>query len=360
MNKKIAFHSNQIGLRGTEVALYDYALNNQEILGNKSYILYDENSVENNVSAVEKFKKKFDVIGYKKFSDVDGILRETESTLLYAIKSGFRDGVISSVVPTAVHSVFPSRYRDIHGEKFAYISEWLSDTFSNKKIPFVPHIVNSPVQCDISLREELGIPNNAIVFGCHGGATSFDITFVKEAIAEIVRDRSDIYFLFLNIERFICNKQVYFFPGTSELTFKEMFINSCDAMIHARGVGETFGLACAEFSIRNKPVITYAYSPQTMHIKALKKTAFLYRNKQEVMKIFHTFDKLKYSACSWDCYSDRYNPKTVMKNFNDIFIENSDDKKINIEIGDRVSVLKNELKYKARMAYIKISGIMHV
>ena len=36
--KKIAFHSNQLSLRGTEIALYAYAKYNEEILGNKSVI----------------------------------------------------------------------------------------------------------------------------------------------------------------------------------------------------------------------------------------------------------------------------------------------------------------------------------
>ena len=32
--KSVAFHSNQLGIRGTEVALYDYARYNEEISGN--------------------------------------------------------------------------------------------------------------------------------------------------------------------------------------------------------------------------------------------------------------------------------------------------------------------------------------
>ena len=31
--KKIAFHTNQLGIRGTEVAVYQYAKYNEEILG---------------------------------------------------------------------------------------------------------------------------------------------------------------------------------------------------------------------------------------------------------------------------------------------------------------------------------------
>lgn len=34
------------------------------------------------------------------------------------------------------------------------------------------------------------------------------------------------------------------------------FIRTCDAMLHARMSGETFGLAIAEFSAHNRPVLT--------------------------------------------------------------------------------------------------------
>jgi hypothetical protein len=38
-NMKILFHSNQLALRGTEVALYDYAHYNENFLGNESLIV---------------------------------------------------------------------------------------------------------------------------------------------------------------------------------------------------------------------------------------------------------------------------------------------------------------------------------
>jgi len=36
---KIAFHSGQLSLRGTEIALFDYARQNEDRLGNESVIL---------------------------------------------------------------------------------------------------------------------------------------------------------------------------------------------------------------------------------------------------------------------------------------------------------------------------------
>ena len=43
-------------------------------------------------------------------------------------------------------------------------------------------------------------------------------------------------------------------PPTADVARLHAFIRSCDAMLHGRTGGETFGLACAEFSAFNRPV----------------------------------------------------------------------------------------------------------
>lgn len=59
---KVAFHSNQLCERGTEVALYDYAHYNEEILLNNSIILSDRKNMNSTVSAVEKFRKRLNLV----------------------------------------------------------------------------------------------------------------------------------------------------------------------------------------------------------------------------------------------------------------------------------------------------------
>jgi hypothetical protein len=56
---KIAFHTNQLSIRGTEVAIYQYAKYNEDILGNKSVIFTFPNR---DMSAYEKFKERFEVV----------------------------------------------------------------------------------------------------------------------------------------------------------------------------------------------------------------------------------------------------------------------------------------------------------
>ena len=56
MTKVVGFMTGQLGLRGTEVAVYDYARYNEEILGNKSFIFSYANA---DMSTLEKFENRF-------------------------------------------------------------------------------------------------------------------------------------------------------------------------------------------------------------------------------------------------------------------------------------------------------------
>ena len=66
---KILFHSNQLSLRGTEVALYDYAHYNEEILHNSSLIAI-KRSGQHHPLAVKKFHTRFNVIYYDSLNEL--------------------------------------------------------------------------------------------------------------------------------------------------------------------------------------------------------------------------------------------------------------------------------------------------
>ena len=71
---KIAFHDNSISLRGTTVALYDYAYYTRKLLGNESIILYDKNHPSNSEAVYKKFAEEFNIYGYDNKSEIDEIL----------------------------------------------------------------------------------------------------------------------------------------------------------------------------------------------------------------------------------------------------------------------------------------------
>lgn len=348
-HKKIGFDAGLMSLRGTHIAIFDYAFQNQKILGNDSIVFYDRRSEQAQPSVFQKFQREFRLVSYDQFSDVQQTAELKLIDTMYLIKSGERDDYMLSGVPNLMHSVFPQKIDEMHGDIYAYVSKWLSDECSNGKIPYVPHMIDLPIEGK-SLRSYLNIPESATVFGCYGGSDSFNLQFVKKVIAELVNKNSQIYFLFMNIDRFIDHPQVIFLSGNPDPAFKSSFINTCDAMIHARGIGESFGLACGEFSMHNKPVITYALSPQRNHIDVLGSKAILYKGPNELKKIFLGFDRAWHHRQEWDCYSKEFSPAVVMKKFASVFLGEKSLKSSEIEISvlDRALVQGKRFRKKLR------------
>jgi hypothetical protein len=216
-------------------------------------------------------------------------------------------------IPTLVHSVF--RYNDPHGFKYFYVSDWLcKDQGFPIETHSLPHICEKLPEPKYSLRDKLNISSDDTVFGCYGGATEFNIEFVKNAIRETVNQRNDVKFVFMNINKFIDHPSVFFLDGTYDLHEKSALVNSCDSMIHARSGGETFGLAVSEFSLSNKPVLTYELSGERSHIEILGERGIYYKGYEDVL---HMFNNLKEYVKYDDYYQPylQFAPEIIMNKF---------------------------------------------
>jgi len=311
----IAFHSNHLSISGSEVALFDYAFYNQTLLGNESVIIAKNNAIDDN-GVVDKFNKNFKtVIRYNNFSEVEKLLDENNVDIFYAIKSGEYDGIISRGRKTVIHAVFKAFQP--HGKVYAYISEWLSKQMNFGLSPWVPHMIDLPEESE-NLREQLNIPSDAIVFGRYGSYDTFDISFVHNVIKNILDFRKDVYFLFANTRQFYNHKNIIYLNTIADMHDKVKFINTCDALLHARLRGETFGLTCGEFSVKNKPVFTYGLSPEKNHIEILKDKAIIYNSESELFKKINKFEPLPDK--NWDMYFEKFNPSAVMQKFKTVFL----------------------------------------
>jgi hypothetical protein len=167
----------------------------------------------------------------------------------------------------------------------------------------------------------LGIPTTAIVYGRHGGSDTFDISFVKETILRILRERADIYFLFAIrplMLRDIAHPRLICLEAFADLKIKRKFINSCDAMIHAQSLGESYGLSCGEFSMVNKPVIVWNGGQRQEHLRILGDKAIKYHSAEELHRILTSFDRSEMRKRDWRAYSD-YTPEKVMRQFDEVF-----------------------------------------
>lgn len=308
---KIIWHTNQLSFRGTEVGMYNYADAAERLLGYKSYIACPQQT--STLEALEKFQGRFEVILYKDLGELEQFAISNKVDWTFWIKFGVNDGNLLTSTKNFVQSVF--NVNEPHGDVYAYISEWLSD--ENNGAPFLPRIINPLPKVDNDFREDLGIPKEALVVGRHGGKETFSLPWVYPVIEKVLNQREDIYFVFLNTNKFITHPRVIYLEPTYDLTKKSQFINTCDVMLHARIDGESFGQAIAEFLSKDKPVVTSLQCRDQNHKYLLKDKGIYYNTGWELEEILVNYTPTK------DFYSD------LVKEFNEAQVINKFKKLIN-------------------------------
>lgn len=320
----VGFFVRQFSELGSEVAIYNYAKYNEKILGNKSYIICftEKKQKELNLPLTRisffKFKDRFEIIEINDINDMEEIINEKKLTHFFTRSHGLSDifdfnNTIWNNCKTIYQCVLNTT--NPQGNIYCSIGYYLKDK-DNTNTPVLPGHIVELSQCNDNLRIKLNIPENAIVLGRHGANTTFNIKYVHECIKEIVNNRKDIYFLFLNTDKFYEHKQIIYLEKTIDENEKQKFINTCNAMIHARSEGENFGSSVAEFSVSNKPVITCKCG-NLEHIKILDNKGIIYNNKQQLNHILHHIEYIIMARNDWNAYRD-YTPEKVMKIFNRI------------------------------------------
>ena len=345
----IAFYIDEMNFRGVANSTYQYSHFNELILKNSSIIFYNKKNKANKKQVITKFKKRFRVVGVDHFYEIELNKKKFNIDFIYTQKGGEKNHWVSYKVKTLVHFVYPQHLQEIHGHKYICVSEWHSKNFSNNKIPFLPYIVqiNKSKQ---NLKKKLKIKKNQIVFGCHGGESSFDLQFVRDTLLEIVKKRKDIIFLFLNIDKFCKHPRIIFLKGSSDEIYKKRFLNTCDAMIYGRSLGESFGMSCGEFAIQGKKIISYKFNRHKSHIYSLGRKNFEeYSSRKSLFNILDNFKKK--NAINFDKENMYLNcsPKKVMKIFKEVFFKG----KLNIRLSP-IDYFVNYLNFtKMHYQYIR-------
>jgi hypothetical protein len=322
---KVAFYSHHLSERGTEVALYDYARYNEEILGNQSIVIYNPKTPANNETAIAKFESRFQVErienpnvfydGRSLIPEIDKIIARENCDVLYCQNGGKNDGFESKVCKTVI-LVCSTNYEP-HGDRYAYVSKWLTDKMTGGNSPWLPIIIDLHPTSD-DLRTELEIPHEAFVLGRTGGMDTWNIQWVSHVISAALEMRKDLYFVFQNTPRFMNHPRIKHVKTTADVVFKSMFINTCDAMLHARMEGESFGQSIAEFSTKNKPILTYSHSHERAHIEILKEKGVYYENPQNLLDILTSMQKMPH--IDWNQYKD-HTPANGIKLFEEVFLK---------------------------------------
>jgi hypothetical protein len=316
---KVAFHSRMLTERGSEGAMLDYARLNRNVLGNESILCLPDRPEFAANPLLKKWREEFVVIQYTDKNDLGRKLKKEAAEVLYLTKPGPFDGFLVPGVKNCVHAQFLCD--EFHGDAYAYLSSWMSRVMTGADNSFVPFYVPK-LASEKSLRKELGIPEDAKVFGRHGGRDTFNIPFAQRVVAEHAKSCPEDHFLFLNTEPIRRTERfpnVHYLPATVDPLAKAKFLATCDAMLHARWHGETFGLAVGEFAVLGKPVITFSESREKAHLEMLGNQALLYRHAGELAGILRGFHPYKTHGTEYETYAD---PKVVMKLFQKKFLDN--------------------------------------
>lgn len=319
---KLGFFDNGIGFRGTTRAIIEYSKFFIEC--NDVFIFYLQDSPWNNLSILPTIqglglnliaisdRDQIKDYGVDVLYHINGCC-ESELTWLLNLRIPFlhhqcgfnttmRKNIASSPVPHIS----------------AYVSHWQNHFFSNSSSLVLPHIITQPSKFEpsqIDAKKTLNIPESAIVLGRHGGFDTWNLPWVSQAIVEIASRRRDLYFIFMNTPSFSNLENIIFLPPSTSNTEISTFLRASDAMLHARWEGETFGLSCAEFLIRNKPLMTWSGSRERNHIYLADSSCMLYNRPEDLCSLLLSIDKQYLESKSSQI------PHHILKNYNSSSVE---------------------------------------
>jgi hypothetical protein len=319
MKDRIVFFTPHICIRGTSNAIYNYALNARNYHNLEPFIVYISNDRRNDASTIKRWSRELQILPASNLNECASVVDFLRPKYVYQITSE-KSWINFERTRLLVHQtgMHPDPADRSEKVKYAYVSEWSalhnrSHVCENNN--WVPHIIDmKPASHDF--RRMFNIPDNATVIGRTGGIDTWNIRFVNSAVYNTLCKRSDIWFIFQNTRLPFSHSRVLTLPASSSERVKSCFISACDALLHARAEGESFGIVCGEFSSMNKRVITYANSPQAAHLHILGSKAIKYKSQDMLEDLLLSY---KYKQGDWNCYKS-CSPLAVAERFMDVFL----------------------------------------
>jgi hypothetical protein len=328
---KVLFHNKTLNFRGVTNSIVDYAHYNQEILGNESTLIYCPTFPASGIDTgsksevIDKLCQTYNVLTYQGEKELNKIAEKYD--VVYTQKAGHFDDDFVTSTRTAIHAVF--QYYQPHGDSYAYISEWLAREMNQlcpeDVLKWVPYIINLPPifpTLKESTRDIFGIPRDAFVIGRHGGLMTFDIAWVNKMLPELCEKYPNLYFLMANTNVVFKHPRIIEVPAFFGSYEKTVFISACDAAIHGRKLGESFGAAICENLFHDIPVLAAYEGFDRNHIELLEKHGLIYditnldQKIESLMlrKTYGTHDKYKEIV-------SQFTPPKVMEKFKSVFLD---------------------------------------
>lgn len=328
---RVAFCVNQLDYRGTEDQHYNYALLNEEILGNQSFIFVSW-TARQHPGVVAKFAQRFPIYQYMDISHFNQLMKDHKIDVAYFLRGGAIEEWLPEKVPACIHFVFSADVK--YGAAYAAISEYVSN--NDVMIPVVHHVtLMNYVSESGNMREELNLPKDAVVIGRYGSSDTFTLPIARQAILKALDLRPNLYFLAMNTDHFGDHPRLLYLPQQIQMNQKKRFIQTCDGYLHGRIDAETFGLAIMEFAICGKPIFTFDYSTpeylnkSSYHVTVLKQDLYggdkwIFQTEEEAVQLLLHFDPSKDVSEEYktkNIYFTKFHPEIVMQQWKRVFLD---------------------------------------
>ena len=302
----LAFRDNALCERGTTLSLFDYADAWERLACGVAYVSAQDDSCPQGASTLSRFEARFPgrvaLTRDAAWPRVADFVAATGVVGLYQQMAGA--SWATNVWPPCaarmmVHAVFDAK--DPHGDAYAAISPTLARPPGTDAVQYI--VAQPPPGVDpAGLRAALGIPpkggaaDDTVVWCRHGGYGSMSLQWARDALCELLRrERARAtrpWFVLLNTAPLECAGDVSAYgrvryrPATTSREEVFTFLATCDACVHARLDGESFGLAVAECSRAGLPVLTSGVrvADGDHHLNALGSLALLYHDGEGLIR----------------------------------------------------------------------------
>lgn len=297
--------------------MLDYARLNRSVLNNESVLCFPDRPELASHPILNEWREEFPVMLYRRPDVLGQTLQGEGVEVIYMTKPGPWDGFVIPEIKNCIHAQFLCD--EFHGDVYAYLSPWMSRMMTGRRESFVPFFVPRMGSVE-DFRSKLGIPRGARVFGRHGGWDTFNIPFARRVVAKHARLHPEDHFVFLNTRPVRGTESltnVHYLPASVDPGVKARFLATCDAMIHARDHGETFGLAVGEFAVLGKPVMTFGGSRERAHLEMLGDRGLIYEDAGQLRDRLETFQPGSVWGTGYESWADA---RQVMEIFREKFL----------------------------------------
>ncbi len=227
-------------------------------------------------------------------------------TIFYAIESHeFVQDFADAKFLTLIHKVFPSSH--VLQDSTIYVSRWLRDSMQGvlgkikgifldfqvgakpdysiifgqypSDVPYLPHVIPKITKGN-GLREELGIPKDAVVLSSLSDPSQFDLRWVKREVLRLLEKNENWYFLGSHLGK-SPNPRVLsdFYYSRDDLP---RLLGATNLTVFGRKMGESFGVGIAESLSAGIPAIAWAGGRDRNHLVTLRDLNMTYANRKQL------------------------------------------------------------------------------